>query len=1164
MIGTSLLSKRLSFGSALVRLLSAVSKYGFGSLLMAFALLSPMYAQTDRATIFGTVTDATGAAVPGVALSITKVATNAVFSTVTNDTGFYSAPGLPVGTYQVRAELPGFKRAVRDGITLKVDQRAQVNLALEVGELTESVEVISEAPLTDTASATIGKVVDNRRIVDLPLNGRNTMALMLFTPNVRSTAGPTNSGFADRGIQISSVSINGGPSSMNAALLDGNNNIQSYIGEVNISPAVDSVEEFKVQSGPMSAEFGFTAGGVINMVTRSGTNSLRGSAYYFIRHDKLEARNAFAEDKAPFRFHQLGASAGGPISRDKTFYFGNWEEFRYRKSALKIGTFPTPQQREGDFSDLRDAKGKLIPIFDPATTRPNPNGKGFVRDPFPNNLIPKNRLDPVALKINEFYPLPNRTPDNPFTNQNNFKNFGEENRLMRQFTIKMDHRLLENNRVSGRLSFFQHKTDGGASLGSPALIYPDPVISKRDDNMRNKNFVLSNTHTFSPTLINEARVGLTRQFFTFRVRSTSGDWPRKLGLPDIVPPDTFPRINNGLTGFNTGTTGTRASTTWMFSDMLTKIQGKHIVKFGIEYRLNQANNFQRSDPSGNFSFSSALTGNPQSPSGTGSGYATFLLGAVSSASVTTHLGQSQEGYSLTFFIQDDWKLARRLTLNLGLRWDYQRQPQERHDGISNFDPFGTNPDIGLPGRTVFAGVDGQPRSFRNGEFNDFGPRIGFAYDLFGNTKTVLRGGYAIFYPLLFIREGFGNTAGFATTSTSYLPPGGNSNFPAFQLKDGFPLPPIQPLGAKLGPSAFLGASASWDEADGTTPMSQQWDLSLQQALPAGWVIDAAYSGNRGSHLVGGSYDFNQLDPEFLSLGLALQGRVPNPFASKVPGSLGASNITRAQSLRPFPYYNNVTVRFPRLGNSIYHAFVFSAEKRMSQGLAVLFSFTGAKLISDSVKAAVDFGPVEQTNVIGYQNEKFNRAAERAVDPTDVAKRAVVSILYELPFGAGKRWGSANSFIDGLIGGWQINSIGVMQTGLPLIVRGASNFLADRPNSTGQSAKLKEPTAELWFDTTQFVNPPPFTYGNVGRTLPDVRTPGTINWDLSLIKNTALSEDVALQFRAEAFNFPNHVDLEAPDSRFVPGADGKNRSATFGKVRGARDARVIQFGLKLVF
>jgi hypothetical protein len=347
-------------------------------------------------------------------------------------------------------------------------------------------------------------------------------------------------------------------------------------------------------------------------------------------------------------------------------------------------------------------------------------------------------------------------------------------------------------------------------------------------------------------------------------------------------------------------------------------------------------------------------------------------------------------------------------------------------------------------------------------------------------------------------------------------------------------------------------------------MSQQWSASLQQEVK-GWLLEATYSANKANNLVAGGYNLNELPPEAYNLGLALQERVPNPYAGLVPGSLGDPTIQRGQLLRPFPYYSNVTIRNPHLGSSIYHALLTSVEKRLSSGFIMLASYTFGKIISDSAVTPVNFGPgIEQVTVIGYQYGAYDRKSERSVDPTDVSNRAVISLVYQLPVGKGRVWDPGNGFLRGILGGWQINNITTLQSGLPVVLRGANNQRADRPNSTGVSAKLDNRTAERWFDTTQFVNPPAFTLGNVGRTLPDVRNPGTFNMDLSLIKDTNITERLRLQFRAEAFNWLNHVNLGLVNASFSPGPDGRNVSGAFGTITSARDARIMQFGLKLIF
>jgi hypothetical protein len=389
--------------------------------------------------------------------------------------------------------------------------------------------------------------------------------------------------------------------------------------------------------------------------------------------------------------------------------------------------------------------------------------------------------------------------------------------------------------------------------------------------------------------------------------------------------------------------------------------------------------------------------------------------------------------------------------------------------------------------------------------------------------------------------------------------------PAFQLQDGFPFPVQLPVGNAIGPSAFQSQNHSHSERGTRDSYSQQFTLTIQQAMPSDMLFEAGYVGNSGTKLDAGGYDWNQLDPQHFSLGRALQDRVPNPYQGIVAGAFGGSTIQRRQLLRPYPYYNNIAIQAPNMGSSIYHGFLLNLEKRYARGVAFLSSFTFGKLLSGNHEG-FGFAGSEQVNILGLQNGKFNRAAERAIHSTDSGKRFVLSAVYELPFGPGKRLQSSNPVVGKLLGGWQVNSILTLQDGLPIRVFGANNFAADRPNSTGVSAKLPESerSRARWFDTTQFVNPPDFTYGNVGRLLPDVRGPGLAQLDFSAIKNTMLTERVRLEFRAEFFNLLNRTNLLNPNGSFSPGADGFNQSASFGRVTAARDGRVAQLALRLAF
>jgi hypothetical protein len=751
-------------------------------LLLPLAVIS--LAQQGTGGIFGTVTDPSGAPIVGAPVAVTNVATNVTTKAATGERGDYIFPRLPVGDYSVSAGQPGFKSLVRSGVVLQVDQRAEVNLQLSLGDVGEKIEVTGDAPLVNTTNATVGEVIENRRIEELPLNGRNALSLMYLSPDVKAQAG--TSGFADRGTALSNVSINGGPSSINSFLLDGGSNNQAFLQDLNVNPTVDSIEEFKVQSGVMPAEFGFTLGGVVNMVTKSGTNSVHGSAYEFVRNNDFDARNTFAAGITPYRYNQFGGAVGGPVyipktydGRDKTFFFFNIEHWQYSYANSIITSVPTAAQRAGDFSGLLTASGALTPIYDPASTVVNPNGSGYVRTVFPGNVIPGSLLDPVAQKFLSYLPLPNRTPSNAFTQANNLIALAPASLHMNQYMIKLDHHFSEKDTMFFRYFYYQEFNNNGGND-----IYTSPLFDYRYDHYTAKNVIVTETHTFSPTLLNELHLSLARNYFPFQAASFNSGITTTLGLPASVPDLEMPNVSAGLPGTADLSDGIRGQTSWQLADSVTWVRGLHTLKMGFDIRLQQANNFQPSGLSGSYTFASALTSNPQSPSGTGSSVATFVLGQVSSASIVTALGESEKGHSISGFVQDDYRIAPHLTLNLGLRYDYQPWAVERNNGLSNFVPSAVDSVNGLKGAVLYAGKGFSGSPLGGTPMNSFGPRAGLAWDITGNSKTVFRTGYGIYYENVVSRDLFGNTAGFASTSTSYNPPGGNSNLPALLSKTG--------------------------------------------------------------------------------------------------------------------------------------------------------------------------------------------------------------------------------------------------------------------------------------------------------------------------------------------------------------------------------------------
>lgn len=1123
--------------------------------LIAFlAVLLPILAQQGTGTISGSVVDPQGAAIMNAQVQVIHVGTQAVFRTVTNDSGNFIAPGLAVGAYEVQTEQQGFKKAVRTGIVLQVAQNARIDITMEIGQLAETVNVTAETALVDTSSPTLGMVVENRRLQDLPINGRNALAFTTLTAGVISNSGPAEAGFSDRGVRLSSVSVNGGPNALNAQMLDGNNNTLSFVGEVSIPPAVDSVEEFKVQSGPMSAEFGFTAGGAVNLVTKSGTNKYHGSLYEFLRNEKFDSRHSRSATKLPLRYNQFGGAIGGPILKNKLFGFINYEKYLLRRTTPRIVTVPLRAWKEGNYSDYRSSSGVLIPVYDPATTKQNPSGSGQVRTAFPGNVIPKTRFDSAGAKILSYWPEPNKTPINQYTQSQNYQEGGPFATDWIQWNQRVDYRINDRHSLFVRYTQAQHDPLQSWFLTDPA------VSPARDDDQKNRNAVASYNFMVTPTTLNNLRVGLSRQAFLFATLA-EGDWSSKLGVPAPLGQLAFPYTDFGFSAIGGGVQGIRNSNNWDIQNMTTMIRGNHSVKIGVNYRPMQGNTFSGNRLGGNLTFS-GLTTDPQKPAGTGFNLAQVLLGEVSSASFQKIGGASWASNTWSAFVQDDWKVTRRLTLNLGLRWDWQQKPFERNDGQINFDLTKRDPVSGMMGAIVFAGVDGQPRSFVNESSRDFAPRFGWAWDMFGTGKTVFRGGYGVFYPTIFWRPFFGDTNFFSTTDTSYAAMG--AGLRAFKLSEGLPFEPLGIPGRATPVGKLLGQGVTIREADGRTPLTQQWTASIQHDLK-GWLFDVAYAGNKGNGFISSNYNLNVLPVDTrIKLGQSLNDSVPNPLAGKVPGGLGAATVNRERTLLPYPQYSGVGINGPRIGNYVSHQIQINIRRQFTNGFFASLAFTGGKKLSDSgITPTWDFG-YEGTAEQSYQDGLYNRRLNRSLDPNDVSRRAAITLLYELPAGPGKLWNPSNGFVRTVVAGWQVNSIGVMQTGLPLAIRGASNFASDRPNSTGVSAKLDDRTQYRWFNTDAFVNPQPFYLGNAGRVLPDVRTPSTVNWDLSLLKNTRIGEGVNLQFRAEAFNFLNRVNLLSPNTTFTPGADGKNINAAFGNIASARDARVVQLGLKLVF
>jgi hypothetical protein len=612
----------------------------------------------------------------------------------------------------------------------------------------------------------------------------------------------------------------------------------------------------------------------------------------------------------------------------------------------------------------------------------------------------------------------------------------------------------------------------------------------------------------------------------------------------------------------TSASGVRAQHTVQFADSVNWVKGKHQIKMGIDQRWIRLNWVSYGRPSGWFDFSAGLTGDPQRPAGTGFSQASYLLGEVGGGELRVRPFFSFHSWNMGTYVQDDYKITPRFTLNLGMRYDIASAPVERWDRHSNFDPFIKNSATGMLGALTYAGSTAE-RAFVDRDSNNVSPRFGFAYDLTGDGKTAIRGGYGMIYMYTDSGDTNGdnsNALGHEAITPFVAPTGGP--FKAFQFSTG-PSQILQPEGAKGGPAAYRGQAMRYQDRNAPTPYLQQWNLTLQRELIKGWVASVSYAGNKGTKLFGGNYNLNQLDPAYWSLQLALQDQVPNPFFGQITsGAVSGRTVQRSQLLLPYPDYGAISMMNAHGASSIYHSMQITVEKRYSQGLSVLLSFTGGKLINDAFSEAGSNGGGGD-----FRIGRFNRRLDRSLDTDDVARRMVISGVYELPFGKGKKFASnVSGPMNLLVGGWQVNTMTTIQGGLPLQVRGANNFTGiNWPNSTGDAyLSSSERSIDRWFNTSVFQNPADWTLGNVARTQPNVRGPGIFDIAFSAFKTFFITEGVKLEFRTEMFNAINWVNYNSPNVSFSPNRQGVNTNPNFGRILSAGEARRIQLGLRLEF
>jgi hypothetical protein len=1140
--------------------------------LLAFLALNS-FGQNTTAQLTGTVTDSSGAALPGAKVTVTNAGTGAVRESASNPSGNYAVPLLEPGTYHLRIEKEGFGAVIREGLTLHVDQVARIDIQLQPGAVKETVFVTADAPLLQEAEASLGTVIENRNIIEMPLNGRNPFDLVFLVPGAVQH---DRLDLPGNMIALSNMSINGAPSMSNEVLLDGIPNTSPQHGQYAMTPSIDSVQEFKVQTNNMSAEFGRTAGGVINVTMKAGANQLHGVFYEFLRNRALDANNWINKrtgtDRPKFVYNQAGGNVGGPIRRNKAFFFGNYEAMRRRLGKPFLFSIPSLEMRQGDFSKLANQRGQSVAIYDPITTRPQAAGSATnVRDPFPNNVIPVSRFDKVSANLLKYYPAPNLAGEK-YTYQNNFISSVSERYNVDQIHTRLDYNFSPRFQSFGRFSW-------NSSNIIPPNVF-DSIFNPASGPQifTQRNVGLSGAYSIRPSTFAGFRLGYLR----YRDHSeplgmgfdlTQAGFPAY--LRDTLPMRTPPTIN--ITGYQVSNIGFGATSlgpvngallnniTNTYSGLVdvTHIRGAHVVKAGHEARVFRISGFRPPLPTFNFNKAMTQGPNPNNAVDTvGNAVASFLLGTGNGGNVQLRANQDVQTWYMGAFVQDDYKVLRTLTLNLGARMEYEAPRTDRYDRLNWLDlasPSGlTVAGVGpLRGGLQFVGVKGHPRGQMDlGAF--VSPRFGFAWQ--ARRNTAVRGGYGIFLSPRYGGEfnGYGQI-GFQATTTYVASI--NSITPNAFLSNPFPNGFIQPTGSSQGLLTNIGADATSWERGSRAPYVQQWNFNVQRSLWSNLVVEVAYAGSKGTHLPQ-TLEFNQLPEQYMSLGSELQRSVANPFFGIIPASqsVGGANTTVAQLLRPYPQFTNVTSTYATAGSSIYHSLQVRVQKRLSRGATFLASYTNGKLIDDGSPGRLSFFG----NVPSFQNSN-NRRLERAISSQEVSQRLSANYTLMLPFGKGQHFlTDGKGLLAALVGGWQLNGIHAFQTGRPITITNSSNNAnafssLQRPNSTGMSAALEGPVRnriDRYFDVSQFTQPAAFTFGNVGRSLPDVRTPGVITFDLSASRNIRVTERMRLQFRAEAFNAINWTNFGRPASVFG--------NADFGTIRSAQDMRIAQLGLKLYY
>jgi len=1086
----------------------------------------PARAQTAAGEITGLVKDQAGAAVPGATVTVTETRTNLQRVVVSTADGVYRAVSLVPGEYRLDLELAGFKPVRREGVRLATGQKARVDFELTIGDFREQVTVVGDAPMVREQTASLGTVVEHEQVVQLPLNGRLFITLAAVAPGV---ALPPNSVLPR---------INGGRPRTNEYLFDGISVLQPEPGQVAYYPIVDAIQEFKIESNSPPAEFGRFNGGVVNLTTKSGTNTFHGNVFEFLRDEHLNARNFFQSAnpvKPQYRRNQYGGTFGGPLVKDRTFFFVDYQGQRQTVGRTVTSTVPTVLQRQGIFTEA--VAGRIPAIYDPATT------VGSARSPFPGSTIPKSAMDPVALALLARYPLPTSAGT-----ANNYSRTANEVDDQDQGDVRLDHKFGSGrDQAFGRLTSFHDRA-------VPVTAFPDGSgtiqagsVAVGPQKTRVWAFASNYQHTFSANVLNETRVGDTRR----TVRRTAAQLPSAAGTALAIPgipsnaqfPNTMPTFApsgyqqmgspmNTASNFNTSVTEIADSLTWL--------KGRHAMKIGLDWRWERLNVIQPPWPTGAFTFSTVGSDLP-GVANTGNAFASFLLGQVQTFAIDLQQSEIQERARFQeYFIQDDWRVSDRLTINPGLRYTLNFPSTEINGQTAVFNL--QTRQLEYPGKNPV-------RSLKK---NNFGPRFGAVYR--ATDKTIVSSGYGLVWI-----EMAGITTPFTTPTFPFLQDVSlrtlDNIAPAFILANG---PTVTPVA--LTPTAGLGQGVFAVDRTLGSGYAQQWNVSVQRELTTNTAVEVSYVGSKITHVGIPDSNINQLTEDQLKLGPALLVRVPNPFFGIIPrsSSIGDPTVTVAQLMKPYPEYTAVSFYRKNVGTTKYHGLAVSIRQRLSRGLTYSAAYTRSKLtdIASAVfDASILTGPLTNAAVA----DSHNLERDRDYSAGDIPHYFGASLVWDLPIGEG-RAKHPRGVVGLLASRWSIATMVTLQSGVPIPVTqtnslGYAGFTSQRPNLVGDpTLPADHRTPAQWFNTSAFATANQFSLGTASRN--PVRGPAYRDVDLALTRVVAVGRDRALDLRAEVFNLLNTVNFGAPAA--LLGA------ANFGTITTALDPRVVQLAVKFSF